>query len=223
MATPIREIAIIGAGNGGCAAAADLTLRGFSVRLYGRSPSTIAPIQERGGIELSGSLGEHFAPIAKITNDAGEAMRGADLVVLMGPTHAHGAIADDHRPAYRGGSDPVGGAGTHGAADTERAAGQGPQAARLLRHRQLAVYRAQDRSGRGAHHAGRPLPGVRRVPGRAHRRARRALTRGLSVDCARRQPAGDGVSLHQRRPSSAGDPVQCRPRRGDRRRLLPLL
>ena len=37
MPEPIREIAIIGAGNGGCAAAADLTLRGFSVRLYGRS------------------------------------------------------------------------------------------------------------------------------------------------------------------------------------------
>ena len=98
MTGPIREIAIIGAGNGGCAAAADLTLRGFSVRLYGRSPSTIAPIKERGGIELSGSLGEHFAPIAMITSDAGEAMRGADLVVLMGPTHAHGAIAETIAP-----------------------------------------------------------------------------------------------------------------------------
>ena len=86
---PIREIAIIGAGNGGCAAAADLTLRGFEVRLYGRSASTIAPISERGSIELTGSLGEHVVPIAQVTNDAGEAMRGADLVILMGPTHAH--------------------------------------------------------------------------------------------------------------------------------------
>src|SRR5215216_2026188 len=89
----IREIAIIGAGNGGCAAAADLTLRGFSVRLYGRSPSTVAPLRERGGVEISGVLGEHVVPICRITDDAGEAIAGADLVILMGPTHAHEAMA----------------------------------------------------------------------------------------------------------------------------------
>jgi opine dehydrogenase len=98
MSDSIREIAIIGAGHGGCAAAADLSLRGFSARLYGRSASTIGPIKERGGIELTGALGDHFAPIAMITNDAGEAIRGADLVVIMGPTHAHGAIAETIAP-----------------------------------------------------------------------------------------------------------------------------
>ena len=45
MSASIGEIAIIGAGNGGCAAAADLTLRGFSVRLYGRSASTHGPLK----------------------------------------------------------------------------------------------------------------------------------------------------------------------------------
>src|SRR5688500_795403 len=98
MTTPIREIAIIGAGNGGCAAAADLTLRGFSVRLYGRSESTVAPIRKRGSIEISGSLGEHVVPISKVTNDAGEAIRSADLVIMMGPTHAHGAMAETVAP-----------------------------------------------------------------------------------------------------------------------------
>jgi opine dehydrogenase len=98
MSNSIREIAIIGAGNGGCAAAADLTLRGFSVRLCGRSASTVDPIRERGSIEVSGVLGDHVAPIALVTRDAGEAMRGADLVIVMGPTHAHGAIADTIAP-----------------------------------------------------------------------------------------------------------------------------
>ena len=93
MAEPIREIAIIGAGHGGFAAAADLTLRGFSVRLYGRSATTIAPVRERGGIELAGALGEHFAPLSMVTDDAGAAIRGADLVVMMAPTHAHAAVA----------------------------------------------------------------------------------------------------------------------------------
>jgi opine dehydrogenase len=98
MRNSIHEIAIIGAGNGGCAAAADLTLRGFSVRLYGRSAATIDPIRARGRIEITGVLGEHDVPIPSVTGDAGEAMRGADLVILMGPTHAHAAIAGTIAP-----------------------------------------------------------------------------------------------------------------------------
>jgi opine dehydrogenase len=98
MTGHIREIAIIGAGHGGFAAAADLTLRGFSVRLYGRSLATIAPVQARGGIELTGALGEHFAPLPKVTNDAGEAICDADLVVMVAPTHAHGAVATTIAP-----------------------------------------------------------------------------------------------------------------------------
>lgn len=48
----ICRIAILGAGNGGCAAAADLTLRGYQVRLFSRSDATLLPIIKRGGITL---------------------------------------------------------------------------------------------------------------------------------------------------------------------------
>ncbi len=85
----VRTVAIVGAGNGGCAAAVDLSLRDFDVRLYGRSPSTVSPLQERGGVEYEGVLGEGFAPIPLITSDVSEAMRGADAVLIMGPTQAH--------------------------------------------------------------------------------------------------------------------------------------
>ena len=101
MPTAIRSIAVIGAGHGGCAAAADLTQRGFEVRLYGRSPSTIEPIQQAGGIQLSGSLGEAFVPLPLVTNSAAEAMDGADLVILMGPTHAHDGMAETVAPHLR--------------------------------------------------------------------------------------------------------------------------
>jgi opine dehydrogenase len=90
---PIETIAIIGAGNGGCAAAVDLTLRGFDVRLYGRSPSTLAPLQARQGIEYEGIFGDGMARIGVITNDVAEAMRGAHAVVAMAPAHAHEDIA----------------------------------------------------------------------------------------------------------------------------------
>jgi opine dehydrogenase len=93
-ASAIERVAIIGAGNGGCAAAADLVKSGFDVRLYGRSPSTIEPLVARGGVEYEGVLGEGFAPISVITNDASEAMRDAHAVLVMGPTHAHVSMAE---------------------------------------------------------------------------------------------------------------------------------
>ncbi len=89
----IERIAIIGAGNGGCAAAVDLTLRGFDVWLYGRSPATLEPFRARQGIEYEGIFGEGFVRIGMITNDPAEAMRGADAVVAMAPAHAHENIA----------------------------------------------------------------------------------------------------------------------------------
>jgi opine dehydrogenase len=97
-ATDIRRVAIVGAGNGGCAAAVDLTQRGFEVRLCGRSASTVAPLQARGGVEHEGVLGDGFTPISAITTDAGDAVRGADAVVVMGPTHAHVDMAQAIAP-----------------------------------------------------------------------------------------------------------------------------
>ncbi|MBM3487157.1 MAG: NADP transhydrogenase subunit alpha [Alphaproteobacteria bacterium] len=84
-----RTIAVLGAGHGGFAAAADLVRRGFAVHLYGRSAATIDPIRDRGGIEYAGSLGDGFAPLARVSGDIAAAIDGADLVVLMVPTHAH--------------------------------------------------------------------------------------------------------------------------------------
>ena len=89
MIRKIERVAIIGAGNGGCAAAAELTQLGLEVRLYGRSASTVQPMQAIGGVEHEGVIGDGFTPLALITSDAGEAMNGADAVVVMAPTHAH--------------------------------------------------------------------------------------------------------------------------------------
>jgi opine dehydrogenase len=89
----VERVAIIGAGNGGCAAAVDLIQRGYDVRLYGRSASTIEPLQARGGIEHEGIFGDGFIKIPMITGDAGEAIRGTDAVVVMGPTQAHANMA----------------------------------------------------------------------------------------------------------------------------------
>jgi opine dehydrogenase len=94
----INKVALLGAGNGGCAAAVDLTLRGLDVRLYGRSPGTVEPLQKRGGVEYEGIFGDGFVKIPIITRSMEEAMKGADVVVVMAPAHAHENIATQLAP-----------------------------------------------------------------------------------------------------------------------------
>lgn len=85
----IQSIAVLGAGNGGCAAAADLTLRGFEVRLYSRSEATLKPVIQRGGIEVIEGEDKSFAHPSSVTRDIGEAVGGAQLIVVVAPSVGH--------------------------------------------------------------------------------------------------------------------------------------
>ena len=90
----IQKIAILGAGNGGCAAAADLTLRGYEVRLFSRSESTLAPIAKRGGIELVENSTEQFAAPFLTSPHLPPVVRGADLIIVAAPSVAHEYLAE---------------------------------------------------------------------------------------------------------------------------------
>lgn len=79
----------MGAGNGGCATAADLTLRGYEVSLYSRSASTLQPIIDRGGIELIEAGKAEFARPKTVTSDLRTVIEKADLVVISAPAVAH--------------------------------------------------------------------------------------------------------------------------------------
>lgn len=90
---PIKKIAVLGAGNGGCAAAADLTLRGFEVRLFSRSESTIAKLAQRGEIELIEN-GEHkFAAPYFMSPHLPPVVQGVDLIVIATPAVGHEYLA----------------------------------------------------------------------------------------------------------------------------------
>jgi opine dehydrogenase len=93
----IRRIAVLGAGHGGCAAAADLTMRGFEVRLHARRGERIAAIEANGGITARG-VQDGLAPIAHMTTDVAEAVDGADLIMLVVPSVAHEAYAEALTP-----------------------------------------------------------------------------------------------------------------------------
>ena len=88
----IRSVAIMGAGHGGLAAAADLTRRGFDVRLHARREASLEPIRAQGGI-LARGVQTGLVPIPLLTTDVAEAIEGADLVMLVVPSVAHGPYA----------------------------------------------------------------------------------------------------------------------------------
>lgn len=88
----IDKIAVLGAGNGGHAFAAHLTLKGFEVNLY-EAPDfreNIEPIREKGGIEAFGDICG-FADISNVSTHMGETVKGVDLIIIPVP-----AFAQDH-------------------------------------------------------------------------------------------------------------------------------
>jgi opine dehydrogenase len=92
----IRKIAVLGAGNGGCAAAADLTLRGFQVRLFSRSESTIAKLARRAGeIELvEGGARKSAAPYF-LSPHLPPVVQDVDLIVVATPAVGHEYLAEN--------------------------------------------------------------------------------------------------------------------------------
>ena len=96
--TPI--FAILGAGNGGVATAADLTVRGFDVNLWEHPDfkKNIQPLQALGGVNLevlpSTPLKKGFARIKLITTDIQKALEDADIVMVIVPSFAHKKFAE---------------------------------------------------------------------------------------------------------------------------------
>jgi opine dehydrogenase len=85
-------VAVIGAGNVGCALAADLALRGVEVRLFNRSPGRLAAIRHAGGITVTGEI-EGFAAPALVTGSLADAVDGAEVVAVTVPTASLPAYA----------------------------------------------------------------------------------------------------------------------------------
>jgi opine dehydrogenase len=90
-----RAIAVLGSGNGGLNFAGDLTLAGHEVRLFElpRFKESLLPVIDAGGIELAGLCRTGFAKPAVITTDVGEALQGAEVVLVSVPAYGHAEFA----------------------------------------------------------------------------------------------------------------------------------
>ena len=88
------RVAVLGAGTGGLASALDFAQHGHEVSLYATPEfgANVVAVKAAGGITASGDL-QGFAPVRYAGHDAGEAMAGAELVVVVGPAYATEPLA----------------------------------------------------------------------------------------------------------------------------------
>lgn len=96
--------AVLGAGNGGKAIAADLAARGFRVRLFNRTSDRLASIVEQGGITLEREDGSQvFGRLELISADLPRILDGAQMVLVVVPSTAHREVAARCAPFLRDG------------------------------------------------------------------------------------------------------------------------
>jgi len=91
----LETIAVIGAGNGGFALAADLAMNGWRINLYElpRFGENIIPLKEKSGINITGVANIGFARFNKITTDMAAAVEDASIVLVNTVALAHEEIA----------------------------------------------------------------------------------------------------------------------------------
>jgi opine dehydrogenase len=88
------NVAVFGGSNGGYATAADLALAGHRVRLWRRSAEALAPVVAAGAITLVAEERAGAARLERATTDVGEALEGAEVVIVALPATAHADVAE---------------------------------------------------------------------------------------------------------------------------------
>lgn len=87
------RIAVLGGGNGACAAAADLTGLGHQVYLWRRDRRALEALQASRTLTLVDAAGRRDILLAGVCADIGDAVRGAELIVVPTPAFAQHDIA----------------------------------------------------------------------------------------------------------------------------------
>lgn len=99
-----RSVAVLGAGHGGMALAADLARHGHHVALWNRSAERVDVVRERGGVRLMlPGATVVDAPIAAATTSMAHALADAEVVLVAVPASGHVDVARSAAPCLRGG------------------------------------------------------------------------------------------------------------------------
>jgi opine dehydrogenase len=126
------KIAVLGGGHGAYAAAADLSEQGHEVTLWRRDTAALAQTKAIGSICLKDHQGVRDVRIALCTSQIGQAVRGAELILLPGPANAQLDIARAMAPFCEHGQVVFLPPGTFGSVVMAQTIEQSGSAAKLL-------------------------------------------------------------------------------------------
>lgn len=89
-------VAVLGGGNGGHAAAADLTNRGFEVHLYedARFAPNMQKVFDTRRITMAGAAGNAEVTLAMVTSNLAQAVKGVTYIFVAVPAFAHDVYAE---------------------------------------------------------------------------------------------------------------------------------
>ncbi|MGI5959996.1 MAG: NAD/NADP octopine/nopaline dehydrogenase family protein [Massiliimalia sp.] len=99
------SVAVLGGGNGGHAAAADLTRRGFEVHLYEdkKFAANMQQVFDTHEISMAGAAGTGTVTISMVTSDLAQALEGVRYIFVAVPAFAHDAYAEKLAEAVKPG------------------------------------------------------------------------------------------------------------------------
>lgn len=94
-----KNWAIVGAGNGGQAFAAYLSLQGYNIRIYDVFQETVDELNRLGGVELVGKAKKTgFGKIEMASTDMKEVVSGAEVILVVLPSLYHKSMAEKMAP-----------------------------------------------------------------------------------------------------------------------------
>lgn len=103
-----KQIAVLGAGNGGQALSGHLAMMGKSVKLYElpQFSNKLAPIRKAGGVKLTGTI-EGFGQLQAVTSDIKEALEGTEIVYVVVPSFGQMPILKEATHLLKEGSSVI--------------------------------------------------------------------------------------------------------------------
>ena len=90
---PVKNIAVLGGGNGAFTMAGDMALAGYHVRMWTAFPQEYEELYRTKRIKLDGFGRTGEAKIDQVTRDLGEALKGAEIICSPSPAFSQEDIA----------------------------------------------------------------------------------------------------------------------------------
>ncbi len=99
----VKEVAVLGGGNGALTTAGDMALAGFNVRMWTAFPEELEQIYNTKTVKIKGLGRQGDARIQTVTRDIEDAITGADLICSPSPAFSQPSVAETVAPHLQDG------------------------------------------------------------------------------------------------------------------------